>query len=261
MNASKLKIEIITLFPSYFDGPLRESILGRGIREGLYNIETINLREFGLGKHKVVDNAPFGGGGGMALMLEPLTKCLESLGYSADDPNGFEKDCHLILTSAAGKKFEQKLAVEYSLARRLTIICGHYLGVDERLLSLFPMEEISIGDFTLTGGEPAAAVMVDAVCRLVPGALRNFSSAQEDSHQEGILGAPVYTRPEIYREMPTPKELLSGDHKKVKEYRRQSALEKTERMRPDLLRKKDISESVSPDKQNLAPIQNGICLE
>lgn len=247
MNSTKLKIEIITLFPSYFDGPLRESILGRGAKEGLYNIETINLREFGLGRHKVVDNAPFGGGGGMALMLEPLTKCLESLGYLADDPSKIEKGCHLILTSAAGKKFKQQLAVEYSLAKRLTIICGHYLGVDERLLAMFPLEEISIGDFTLTGGEPAAAAMVDAVCRLVPGTIGNFSSAQDDSHQEGILGAPVYTRPEIYRELSAPRELLSGDHKKIQEYRRQSALEKTRKMRPDLLNERDITESLSAD--------------
>ncbi|HSG98757.1 MAG TPA: tRNA (guanosine(37)-N1)-methyltransferase TrmD, partial [candidate division Zixibacteria bacterium] len=227
----KLTLEIVTLFPGYFEGVTRESILGRGLTAGLFDIRIVNLREFGLGKHRIVDDTPYGGGGGMVLMLEPLVKCLNTLGYRTGE---LATDGRLLLTSAAGEPFRQDKAVELSLAKRVTIICGHYLGVDERLLDLFPIEEISIGDYVLTGGEPAAAVIVDAICRLVPGALGDFSSALADSHQERILGAPVYTRPENFAGLAVPEELKSGDHKKIAEYRRREALRKTALRRPEI---------------------------
>ena len=241
----RLSLEIVTLFPGYFDGALRESIIGRGIQAQLFDIRIINLRDYGLGKHRTVDDTPFGGGGGMALMLEPLVNCLADLGFEPDAE--FDSSTELLLTSAAGKPFEQRDAVRLSLKKRIVIVCGHYLGVDERLMELFPIREVSIGDYTLTGGEPATAVMLDAICRLVPGALGNFSSAQEDSFQEGILGAPVYTRPEEFGGLKAPAELLSGDHKKIAEFRRQQALAKTKRVRPELLNNEEVQSALTDE--------------
>ncbi len=252
LQVKRLKIEIVTLFPEYFTGLIRQSIIGRGIDAGLFEIKTIDLRDYGIGKHRQVDDTPFGGGGGMTLMLEPLTNCLIDLGYQ---PKGEDRDSakndsksRLILTSAAGKRFTQDKAVEFSLFERVTIICGHYLGVDERLLDIFEIEELTIGDFVLTGGEPAAATMLDAICRLRPGALGNFSSALSDSHQEGILGPPVYTRPETFRGLTIPEELLSGHHEKISRFRRESALKKTAEMRPDILSRPEIAQELS-DKE------------
>ena len=241
----KLTLEIVTLFPGYFTGMLRESIIGRAITAGLFDIRIVNLREFGLGKHRVVDDTPFGGGGGMVLMLEPLVNCLESIGYRRREKN---QPGTLLLTSAAGRPFRQADAVRLSLAERVTIICGHYLGVDERLLELFNIEEVCVGDYVLTGGEPAAAVMVDAIGRLVPGALGDFSSALADSHQEGILGPPVYTRPDEFDGLTVPEELKSGNHALIATYRRKSALRKTAIQRPEMLQKEEVLSELSEDE-------------
>jgi tRNA (guanine37-N1)-methyltransferase len=257
-NAPGLTIEIVTLFPDYFTGLTGQSIIGRGIDAGLFDINTVNLRDYGIGKHRQVDDTPFGGGGGMTLMLEPLTNCLIDLGCQPKDCSANENDNNkkrtrerLILTSAAGKRFEQNKAVELSLLERITIICGHYLGVDERLLDIFDIEELSVGDFVLTGGEPAAAILSDAICRLTPGALGNFSSALADSHQEGILGPAVYTRPETFRSIPVPAELLSGNHKEIERFRRESALKKTALLRPDILSRPEIAQELSQEEQAL----------
>jgi tRNA (guanine37-N1)-methyltransferase len=226
-----MKIEIITLFPAYFNSVISQSIIGRGLNKQLFEIKIIDFRDFALDKHKTADDAPFGGGGGMVIKMEPLYRCLESLGYGRTNKAG-EK---IILTSAAGKLFNQQKAVEFSLADRVTIICGHYLGVDERVLSLFEIEEISIGDYVMTGGEAAAGVMLDAVIRLIPGVLGNFESALADSHTEKILGAPVYTRPEEYMGYRVPEPLLQGNHKEIRKFRRFESLRKTHENRPDLL--------------------------
>lgn len=233
----RMKIEIITLFPNYFDSVISQSILGRGHEKRLFDIEIINLRDFTTDRHNTADDKPFGGGGGMVLMVEPLDRCLGALGYSA----GVNKGEKIVLTSAGGRLFDQPKAVEYSLLNRLTIICGHYLGVDERLLCLYEIEEVSIGDYVLTGGEPAAAVMLDAVVRLLPGVLGNFESALADSHVEKILGAPVYTRPEAYKELVVPETLLSGNHKEIENFRRREALKKTYINRPELLDELELS--------------------
>ncbi|MFH2036556.1 MAG: tRNA (guanosine(37)-N1)-methyltransferase TrmD, partial [Candidatus Zixiibacteriota bacterium] len=172
-----MKIEIVTLFPGYFDSVLKGSIIGRGIEKKLFEIRIINLRDFTSDKHQTADDTPYGGGGGMVLKVEPIYQCLKSLGYGTE----CSVDEKLILTSAAGKKLTQNTAVEYSLLKRMTIICGHYLGVDERILKLFNIEEISIGDYVLTGGEAATAVIIDSVARLIPGVLGNFESAMADS--------------------------------------------------------------------------------
>ncbi len=233
-----MKIEIITLFPGYFDSVISQSIIGRGKEKALFDIKIIDLRDYTSDRHRTADDKPFGGGGGMVLKVEPLDACLNSLGHrKSGDPSD-----RIVLTSAAGKLFDQQKAVELSLCRRLTIICGHYLGVDERILALYNIEELSVGDYVMTGGEPAAAVMLDAIVRLLPGVLGNFESALDDSHLEGLLGAPVYTRPEEYGGLKVPSELLSGDHKLIEKYRRQEAIRKTVQNRPELLKKADLGQ-------------------
>jgi tRNA (guanine37-N1)-methyltransferase len=197
----------------------------------------VNLRAFATDKHRTADESPFGGGGGMVLKLEPLDKCLRSLGYRRRGEASANEKERIILTSAAGTPFHQDLAIRYSLCDRLTIICGHYLGVDERLLGLYEVDEVSIGDYVLSGGEPAAAVMLDAVARLMPNVLGNFESALDDSYMNPTVGtgAPVYTRPAEYEGLRVPEELLSGDHARIKEFRRLEAIRKCARNRPDLL--------------------------
>ncbi len=233
----RMKIEIITLFPAYFDSVIGQSIIGRGREKRLFEIEIVNLRDFTTDRHKTTDDKPFGGGGGMVLMVEPLDKCLKALGHGATATDGER----IVLTSAGGKVFNQPKAVELSLLNRLTVICGHYLGVDERLMRLYEIEEMSIGDYVLTGGEPAAAVMLDAVVRLIPGVLGNFESALADSHVEEILGTPVYTRPEVYDGLKVPETLLGGNHREIEIFRRREALKKTYLNRPELLDKVELS--------------------
>ncbi len=229
----RMRIEIVSLFPDYFKSVVEQSIIGRGKERKLFDIKIINLRDFTADKHQTADDKPYGGGGGMVLKVEPLCYCLESLGYQKE----FRPGEKIVLTSAAGKKFEQTKAVEYSLLERLTIICGHYLGVDERILSLFKIEEISIGDYVMTGGEAAAAVIIDAVTRLIPGVLGNFESALADSHSERLLGAPVYTRPEAYKGLDVPEPLLKGNHRLIERFRRNESIRKTFENRPELLEK------------------------
>jgi tRNA (guanine37-N1)-methyltransferase len=231
-----MKIEIITLFPAYFDSVITQSILGKGLEKKLFDIRIINLRDFTTDRHQTADDKPFGGGGGMVMKIEPLYNCLKSLGYgSATAPTE-----RLILTSAAGKLFSQEKAVQYSLLERVTIICGHYLGVDERILALFEIEEISVGDYVMTGGEAAAAVILDAVARLIPGVLGNFESALADSHTEKLLGAPVYTRPEEFVGLKVPAPLLEGNHALIKKHRRSESIRKTFRNRPELLQGEEL---------------------
>lgn len=233
-----MKVEIITLFPEYFDSVVRQSIVGRGIEDKLFEIRIINLRDYTLDKHHTADDKPFGGGGGMVLKIEPLAGCLRDLGYGK---KSLDKS-RIVLTSAAGRQFGQPKAIEYSLLDRLTIICGHYLGVDERLLEMFPIDEVSLGDYVLTGGEPAAAVLLDAVVRLIPGVLGNFESALSDSHSEQLLGCPVYTRPEQYEGLTVPKVLTEGNHRLIAKFRRQEAIRKTLKNRPELLENLELDE-------------------
>ena len=236
-----MKFEIITLFPDFFSLSLKQSLIGKAVEKQLFEIEIINLRKFANDKHQTVDETPYGGGGGMVLKVEPIDACLKSLGYShkSDDVKN-DKD-RIILTSAAGKQFCQSSAIEYSLCERITIICGHYLGIDERILELYDIDELSIGDYILTGGEPAAMVMIEAVGRLIPKVLGNFESALEDSYMDQIIGTPCYTRPAEYKNIEVPKELLSGDHKKIKKFRREEAIKKCLINRPDLLKNADLT--------------------
>ena len=237
-----MKFEIITLFPDYFVQSLKQSLLGKAVCDGLVEFEIVDLRKFATDKHSTVDDTPFGGGGGMVLKIEPIDKCLTSLGYEHKANAENNRDARIVLTSAAGETFTQRKAVEYSCCQKLTIICGHYLGVDERLLELYEVDEISIGDYVLTGGEPAAAVMVDAVARLLPKVLGNFESALADSFMDQITGTPCYTRPAEYEGLSVPAELLSGNHEKLKKFRKKEAIRKCSKNRPDLLRNLEISE-------------------
>jgi tRNA (guanine37-N1)-methyltransferase len=244
-----MKIEIVTLFPDYFDQPLRQSLIGKAGDKGLFEIEIVNLRDFATDRHRTVDDRPFGGSAGMVLMLEPIDHCLEQLGWPRIGEGKPPEGHHLLLTSAAGARFDQPAAKRLSLGERMTIICGHYLGVDERLMSLYEVQEISIGDYTLSGGEPAALVVIDAVIRLLPGVLGNFESALSDSHMDGTLGAPHFTRPADYAGLSVPPSLLSGDHERIRRFRRALALRKCLDNRPDLLHPDDLG---SEDRQVLS---------
>ncbi|RME23541.1 MAG: tRNA (guanosine(37)-N1)-methyltransferase TrmD, partial [Candidatus Zixiibacteriota bacterium] len=194
-----MKFEIVTLFPDYFSLSLKQSLIGKAIEKRLFDIDIVNPRDFATDKHRTVDDTPFGGGGGMVMKVEPLDRCLRALGWEhrTDDPPAEAKQ-RLILTSASGRPFNQETAIRYSLCERLTIICGHYLGVDERLTALYRPDELSIGDYILTGGEPAALVIVDAVARLMPKVLGNFESAMKDAYMDQLLGSPCWTRPPEY---------------------------------------------------------------
>ncbi|MDZ4723212.1 MAG: tRNA (guanosine(37)-N1)-methyltransferase TrmD [candidate division Zixibacteria bacterium] len=238
-----MKFEIITLFPDYFTLSLKQSLLGKAQEKKLFEIEIIQLRDFATDKHHTVDDTPFGGGGGMVMKIDPLDECLKSLGYEHKNAGGSVKEdkAHLVLTSAAGRPFTQDMAIRYSLSDRMTIICGHYLGIDERINDLYDVEEVSIGDYVLTGGEPAAAVMVDAVGRLIPKVLGNFESALDDSYMNQMLGSPCYTKPAEYEGIAVPQELLSGNHVEIKKYRRRAAIRKCLKYRPDLLQQAEMN--------------------
>lgn len=238
-----MKFEIITLFPDYFTVSLKQSLIGKAIEKKLFEIEIVNLRDYATDKHRTVDDTPFGGGGGMVLKVEPLDRCLTALGYPRKGTQlSPEPKQRIILTSAAGVPFTQEKAIQYSLLDRVTIICGHYLGVDERIIQLYEMDEVSIGDYVLTGGEPAAAVMVDAIARLIPQVLGNIESALDDSYMDQILGTPCYTRPAVYDGVHVPPQLMSGNHEEIKKFRRKAAIAKCVQHRPDLLKQADLTD-------------------
>jgi tRNA (guanine37-N1)-methyltransferase len=207
-----MKIIILTIFPEYFKTPFASSILKRAQEKGLVEFEVVNIRDFATDNHKSTDDRPYGGGPGMVMKVEPIAAALESLGANSNRK--------IILTSAKGKTFTQAKAQEYAQLDEVVIICGHYEGVDERVAEHMVDEEIRIGDYVLTGGEPAAVVMTDAVVRLLGGVLGNQESNQDESHQQpGQLGFPQYTRPEEFQGWSVPKTLLEGNHKKITEWR------------------------------------------
>lgn len=223
-------IDILTIFPRMFSGPLNESLIKKAQERNLVKIRIHDIRDFAEDRHQTVDDTPFGGGSGMVMKLEPLCKGIETVLKEEDNDQ-----MSLILTTPQGEKFSQERAKELSLRNRLIIICGHYKGVDERLGKLHPLKEISVGDFVLTGGEIPALIILDAVIRLIPGVLGDFESAQEDSFFDGILGPPQYTRPAEFRGLEVPEVLLSGDHHRIKLWRRKEALKRTLQRRPDLV--------------------------
>lgn len=220
-----MKFSIITLFPEVFEPILNSSILKRAQKKGLLEFELVNLRDFGEGKHKVVDDRPYGGGPGMILKADILSKVLRSV----------KKYDKVILTSASGKPYKQKLVQRFSKLDHMVIVCGHYEGVDQRFIDKYVDEEISIGDYVLTGGEVPAMVIVDSVTRLIPGVLEKPEAVVEESFSNGLLEYPQYTRPEDFEGKKVPAVLLSGNHAEIKKWRSQKSLEKTKKIRPDLL--------------------------
>jgi tRNA (guanine37-N1)-methyltransferase len=223
---SPLRVDILTLFPGIFDSPLRESILARAMAQGVLQVQVHDIRQHARDKHRTTDDSAYGGGPGMVMKPEPIFEAVEALG---PEPK------RMILLSPAGRRFDQALARDLAAESHLVLICGRYEGVDERVVAGLPAEEVSIGDFVLSGGESAALVVLEAVSRLVPGVVGNEESLTAESFDQGILDHPHYTRPREFRGMEVPEVLHSGDHRKIEEWRREAALEKTRRNRPDLL--------------------------
>ncbi len=230
-----MRIDILTLFPGMFSGPLTESILKRAQEKGLLSLHLHNIRDYTSDKHHTTDDAPYGGGGGMVMLVEPLVRAVE-------DVRGADQGAPVILLTPQGRVFTQRVAYELAAHERLILICGRYEGVDERVRQLVVTDEISIGDYVLTGGELAAMVIVDAVTRLIPGVLGARWGAEEDSHAMGLLEYPHYTRPPVFRGLAVPDVLLSGDHQAVARWRRREAIRRTWERRPDLLLTADLSE-------------------
>ena len=253
-----MRFDLITIFPDFFRGPLDHGIVRRARESGLVEINVHDLRAFTKDKHRTVDDRPFGGGEGMVLKPEPIFECLEAAGVRSKEARDCTRES-VVLLSAQGQMFRQVVAADLSKLQRVTLICGRYEGVDERVAEYLADREISVGDYILSGGELAAAIIVDAVTRLIPGALGNEASAKTESFASaaaqhklpidaegkripdstisagGLLDYPHYTRPAEFRGMKVPEALVNGDHEAIRRWRRRKALEKTLRNRPDLL--------------------------
>jgi tRNA (guanine37-N1)-methyltransferase len=242
-----MKFDILTLFPGMFGGPFSESIIKRASEDALVDIRLHDIREYATDRHKTADDSPYGGGAGMVMKVEPLAACIEAVRTERGN-------ARVILTTPRGKRFDQALAAELAREEALIIICGRYEGVDERVRELFVDDEISLGDFVMTGGELAAMVIVDAVSRLIPGVLGSADSALSDSFSDGLLEYPHYTRPAEFRGLGVPEELLSGNHREIAKWRRRQALQRTLLMRPDLLAEAQLSEK---DREYLEELAKG----
>lgn len=227
-----MRIDIITVVPGLLEGPFAHSILKRAEDKGLAMVRVHNLRDYASGKQKQVDDYAFGGGAGMVMSIEPIAKCIEALKSERD----YEE---VIYMTPDGQTFDQKMANALSLKGNMIILCGHYKGVDERIRQKFITKEISIGDYVLSGGELAAAVVTDAIIRLIPGVLNDETSALTDSFQDGLLAPPVYTRPSDYEGMTVPEVLLSGHQAQIEQWRFEASVRRTKERRPDLLEGKD----------------------
>lgn len=230
-----MRIDILTLFPEMFEGILGHSIIKRAIAKDLVNVYLHNIRDYSTDKHRRVDDYPFGGEAGMVMMIEPIAQCIQKLKATTD------YDAVLLMTPD-GKPFSQPIANRYSMMENVMILCGHYKGVDERVRELFITEEISIGDYVLSGGEIAAMAVLDAVVRIIPGVLNDETSALSDSFQDGLLSAPVYTRPADFNGCKVPEILLSGNEKKITEWKLEQQVLRTRQRRPDLLTKDETNE-------------------
>lgn len=224
-----MKIDILTLFPNMFEGVFSSSIIKRAIENKLVDIKLHNFRDYTDDPHNKVDDTPYGGGAGMVLMAQPIYDCVESL---KDD------DSFVILLTPSGVPYKQKIAYDLSKKKHLIIICGHYEGFDERIRALADLE-ISIGDYVLTGGEIPAMVLTDSITRLIPGVINERSHIEDSFNENYLLDYPTYTKPRNFRGMEVPEVLISGDHKKIDEYRYQESLKRTKELRPDLLEKRE----------------------
>ena len=235
-----MRIDIITVLPELIQGFMQESIVGRAQKKGLVEIHIHNLRDYTLDKWRRVDDYPFGGFAGMVMQCEPIDRCISALTAERHYD-------HIIFTTPDGEQFNQPMANSLSLCENIIILCGHYKGIDYRIREHLITKEVSIGDYVLTGGELAAAVMADAIERILPGAIGDEQSALSDSFQDNLLAAPVYTRPAEYKGWKVPEVLLSGNERLIKEWELQQSLERTQRLRPDLL-KGEIAECPKKEK-------------
>ncbi|MBC7229174.1 MAG: tRNA (guanosine(37)-N1)-methyltransferase TrmD [Actinobacteria bacterium] len=232
-----MRIDVFTIFPAIFDSPLREGLLGKAIAGGVLEVRVHDIREHGKGKHRQVDDAPFGGGAGMVMKPEPVFEAVtSSLGYGLEDIERLREEVEVVMLTPRGERLTQRRVAELAALPRLALICGRYEGIDERVLEHLCTSALSVGDYVLSGGEFAALVVIDAVARLVPGVVGNRASLEEESFSGGMLEYPQYTRPAEYLGWKVPEVLLSGDHAAVERWRREAARAFTERVRPDLLR-------------------------
>lgn len=223
-----MKFDILTLFPGMFLGPFDESIIKRAKEKQLIDITLHNIRDYALDRHQTADDAPYGGGAGMVMKAEPLAACIQAV--KARQPAST-----IVLTSPQGRPLTHRLASELAQKEGLIIVCGRYEGIDERIRTLYGEDDISLGDFVLSGGEIAAMAIVDATTRLIPGALGSSESADSDSFGDGLLEYPHYTRPPVFMDLDVPEILLSGNHELIRKWRRKESLRRTRRLRPDLL--------------------------
>ncbi len=223
-----MRFDVLTLFPETFELVMKESIIGRAQEKGLIEVNAINIRDYTLDKHRKVDDYPFGGGNGMVMMCQPVIDAYRAV------TDGAEPRPKVIYMSPQGRVLTQKIALELSKEERLILLCGHYEGIDERIIEEIVDEEISIGDYVLTGGELPAMVLIDCVSRLIPGVLSNEGSFSEESHFNGLLEYPQYTRPAEYEGKAVPEILLSGHHANIEKWRHEQSLERTRSKRPDL---------------------------
>ncbi|MEC0269453.1 tRNA (guanosine(37)-N1)-methyltransferase TrmD [Paenibacillus anseongense] len=235
-----MRIDVLTLFPEMFDGVFSSSILGKARDKGIVSLNTVNFREYSNNKHNTVDDYPYGGGGGMVLKPEPIFAAVEAL-PKHQEAEEVPAQPRVILMCPQGKPFSQKIAEELSSEEHLVFICGHYEGYDERIRQYLVTDELSIGDYVLTGGELPAMVVIDSVVRLLPGVLGNEMSAVTDSFSTGLLEYPHYTRPAKFREWEVPEMLLSGHHENVKRWRRKESILRTLERRPDLLEGRELT--------------------
>jgi len=239
-----MRIDVLTLFPEIFEGPLSASLLGKAIEEGTLDVHVRNIRDFTRDRHRSVDDAPYGGGAGMVMACEPLFEAVESLG----EVNSLER---VVLLSPRGRRLDQGLVRELAALKDLVLICARYEGVDERVSQTLATDEISIGDYVLSGGELPALVMIEAISRMLPGVIGDWESVETDSFYRGILGPPQYTRPEAFRGLRVPEVLMSGNHAAIERWRKKEALRVTRRRRPDLLVK-----VTDEDRKLLAEIED-----
>ena len=230
-----MRIDVLTLFPRMFEGPLTESILGKAIEKELLDVHISNFRDFSTNKHQQVDDYPYGGGAGMLLKVQPIDDALSAINAATPETNK-----RVILLDPAGRKFDQTLAEEFAEEEHLVFICGHYEGYDERIRQ-YVTDEVSLGDYVLTGGELGAMVMIDATVRLLPEVLGNDESAKTDSHSTGLLEHPQYTRPAAYKGMEVPEVLRNGNHKLIAEWQLKESLRRTYLRRPEMLEQLELT--------------------
>lgn len=230
-----MRFDILSVFPDMIKAPLSESMIGRAVEKGIVDIRLHNIRDYSTNKHRRTDDTPYGGGWGMVMTCQPIFDCHKAV-------VGDDKDAITVYMSPSGKKLTQKMAMKLSKAKRIVILCGHYEGVDQRVIDSLVDHEISIGDYVLTGGELPAAVLVDCVSRLIPGVLPDEECHMDESIESGLLEYPQYTKPAEFNGMKVPEVLVGGNHKKINEWRRKKSLEKTFAVRKDLLSKCKLSE-------------------